>query len=87
MARSTISATSKLPSRNGLAMSKMPGSVVPGPFGSFVLTGAVVGVGFGEVVGDGEAEGVRTVGVEAVAKAYCLPLRGLIAEAPRPGKR
>jgi hypothetical protein len=38
VARSTISATSKLPSGNGLAMSKMPGSVVPGPFGSFVLT-------------------------------------------------
>jgi hypothetical protein len=47
-------------------MSKMPGSVVPGPFGSFALTGAVVGVGFGEVVGDGETGGVRTVGVEAV---------------------
>ena len=66
----------------------MPGSVVPGPFGSFVLTGAVEGVGFGEVVGEGEAEGVWTVGVGTVAEgAYCLPLRGLIAEAPRPGKR
>jgi hypothetical protein len=66
-ARSTISATSKLPSGSGLAMSKMPGSVVPGPFGSFVSAGAVVGMGLGEVVGDGEAEGVRTVGVEAAA--------------------
>ena len=51
-----ISAISKLPSRKGLAMSKMPGSVVPGPFGSFVLAGAVVGVGCG-VFGDGEADG------------------------------
>ena len=78
MARSTILATSKLPSRSGLAISKMPGSVVPGPFGSFVLTGAAVGMGLGEVADDGEAEGVPTV-------RCCLPLRGLIAEAPRPG--
>jgi hypothetical protein len=57
-------------------MSKMPGSVVPGPFGSFVLTGAVVGVGFGEVVGDGEAEGVRTVGFEAVAEVVLPATEG-----------
>jgi hypothetical protein len=59
---STISAISKLPSRNGLAMSKMPGSVVPGPFGSIVLAGAVEGWG----CGDGEAEGVRTAVAEGV---------------------
>jgi hypothetical protein len=51
-----ISAISKLPSGNGLAMSKMPGSVVPGPFGSFVLAGAVVGLRCGGF-GDGEADG------------------------------
>jgi hypothetical protein len=50
-------------------MSKMPGSVVPGPFGSFVLTGASVGAGFGVVVGDSEAEDVPTVGGEAVEGA------------------
>jgi hypothetical protein len=57
-------------------MSKMPGSVVPGPFGSFVLTGAVVGMGFAEVVGDGEADGVRTVGVEVVADGAVLATEG-----------
>jgi hypothetical protein len=57
-------------------MSKMPGSVVPGPFGSFVLTGAVVGRGFGEVVGDAEAEGVRTVGVEAAADDVLVATEG-----------
>lgn len=56
---STSSAMSKLPSRSGLAMSKIPGCVVPGPVGSFVLAGAVVAVGSCEVVG--EAEAVPTV--------------------------
>ncbi|HJY44322.1 MAG TPA: hypothetical protein VJ301_06840 [Propionibacteriaceae bacterium] len=57
-------------------MSKMPGSVVPGPFGSFVLIGAVVEGGFGEVVGGGEAEGVRTVGVGVVADGGLLATEG-----------
>jgi hypothetical protein len=54
---STISATSKLPSGSGLAISKIPGWVVPGPFGSFALVEVVVRVAVGEVVGDGDAEG------------------------------
>jgi hypothetical protein len=47
----------------------MPGSVVPGPFGSSVLAGAVVGVSCGEVVGDVDAEGVRTAIAEGVLLA------------------
>jgi hypothetical protein len=62
---STSSAMSKLPLGSGLAMSRIPGCVVPGPFGSFVLAGAVV-VGSGEVVG--EAEGVSTVAGDAGAE-------------------
>ena len=54
MLSSTISATSKLPSGSGLAMSRMPGWVVPGPFGSSASVGVVVRV---EVLGDGEADG------------------------------
>ena len=77
MAIRTISATSKLPSRSGLAMSKMPGSVVHGPFGSFVLTGAAVGMGLGEVADDGEAEGVPTIGVEAVSEEVLLAAAGV----------
>jgi hypothetical protein len=33
-------------------------------------------MGFGEVVGDGETEGVRTVGVEAVAEGIVLATEG-----------
>jgi hypothetical protein len=65
---STISAMSKLPSRNGLAMSKMPGSVVPGPCGSFAVAGTVEGVG----CGNGESDGVRT----AVAEGGVLAVTG-----------
>jgi hypothetical protein len=56
---------SKLPSRNGLAMSKMPGSVVPGPRGGVALASAVGGSG----CGDGEAKGVRTAVAEGVLLA------------------
>jgi hypothetical protein len=63
--RSTISAMSKLPSRNGLAMSKMPGSVVPGPRGSVALAGGVGGL----ACGVGEADGVRTAVAEGVLLA------------------
>ena len=56
MPSSTISATSKLPSGSGLAMTRMPGWVVPGPFGNFALVGVVVR-DVGVVVGDGEPEG------------------------------
>jgi hypothetical protein len=38
-------------------MSKIPGWVVPGPFGSFALVAVVVRVAVGEVAGDGEAAG------------------------------
>jgi hypothetical protein len=44
-------------------------------------------MGFAEVVGDGEAEGVRTVGDEVVADGVLLATEGLIVEAPRPGRR
>ena len=64
---STISATSKLPSGSGLAMSKMPGWVVPGPFGSFALVEVVVRAAVGDVVGDGEAEGAWAGGAGLVS--------------------
>jgi hypothetical protein len=63
---STISATSKLPSGSGLAISKTPGWVVPGPFGSFALVEVVVRVAAGDVVG-GDAEGAWAVGVGLVS--------------------
>jgi len=62
---STSSAMSKLPFGSGLAMSKIPGCVVPGPFGSFVLAGAVVAVGSGEVVGAAEGASAVAGGVGA----------------------
>ena len=40
------------------------------------MTGAVIGMGFGEVVGDGEAEGVRTVGVEPAAEDVLVATEG-----------
>ncbi len=56
----TISAMSKLPSRSGLAMSRTPGCVVPGPFGSDLdVLGGVVRMGCAEVVDVGDAEGPR----------------------------
>jgi hypothetical protein len=64
---STISATSKLPSGSGLAMSKIPGWVVPGPFGSLALVAVVVRVVVGEVLGDGEADGAWAVGTGTVS--------------------
>ena len=70
---STISAMSKLPSRNGLAMSRMPGSVIPGPFGSFPFGWVGVGAVFGETVPDGlwlvDAETVGEFGPLAVVGA------------------
>jgi hypothetical protein len=71
----TISAISKEPPGSGLAMSRIPGCVVPGPFGSLTSFGGVVGtVHTGEVVGDAEgafageaepaAEGAPPAGVE-----------------------
>ena len=62
---------SKLPSGSGLATSRMPGWVVPGPFGSFALVGVVVRV---EVLGDGEPEGVVAVEFEAVGKGVPLAI-------------
>ena len=67
MLSSTISATSKLPSGSGLAMSKMPGWVVPGPFGSFALVEVVVRAAVGDVVGDGEADGAWAGGAGLVS--------------------
>ena len=71
----TISAMSKEPPGSGLAMSRIPGLVVPGPFGSLTSFGGVVGtVRSGEVVEEavgafaGEAElteGAPPAGVEA----------------------
>ena len=69
MLSSTISATSKLPSGSGLATSRMPGWVVPGPFGNFALVGVVVVRDVGAALGDGEAEGVGGVEFEAVGVA------------------
>ena len=68
MLSSTISATSKLPSGSGLATSRMPGWVLPGPFGSFALVEVVGDVDVGAVVGDGEPEGVGPVESEVVGK-------------------
>lgn len=65
---STISAMSKLPSRNGLATSRMPGSVVPGPFGSFAFVWVGVAVGFGEGVADARGDGVWLFEAEAVGE-------------------
>ena len=69
----TSSAMSKLPSRNGLAMSRMPGSVVPGPFGRFPFGWVDVGVVFGEAMPDGmwlvDAEAVGEFGLLAVVGA------------------
>jgi hypothetical protein len=48
-------------------MSKIPGWVVPGPFGSLALVEVVVRVAVGEVVGDGEAEGAWAVGAGPVS--------------------
>jgi hypothetical protein len=48
-------------------MSKIPGWVVPGPFGSFALVEVVVRVDVGDVVGDGEAEGAWAVGAGLVS--------------------
>ena len=73
MLSSTISAMSKLPSGSGLAMSRMPACVVPGPFGSFALVGVVVRV---EVSGDGDPEGVVAVEFEAVGKGVALAISG-----------
>jgi hypothetical protein len=54
----TISAMSKLPSRSGLAKSRMPGCVVPGPFGGGLdVLGGVVRMGGAEVADVGDAEG------------------------------
>ncbi len=51
---------SKLPSRSGLAMSRMPGCVVPGPFGRGLdVLGGVVRMGGAEVVDVADAEGPR----------------------------
>jgi len=48
-------------------MSKIPGWVVPGPFGSFTLEEVVVRVGVAEGVGDGEAEVASAVGAGLVS--------------------
>lgn len=65
------SAMSKLPSRSGLAISRMPGSVVPGPRGS--LTSAVVGgTRFADAVGDGDAAGFWLAGPAAVGEVVLL---------------
>jgi hypothetical protein len=73
---STISATSKLPSGYGLAMSRMPGWVVPGPFGGFALLVLVVRVDVGAVLGDGEPEGVGADEFETVGKGVPLAIAG-----------
>ena len=72
---STISATSKLPSGSGLATTRMPGWVVPGPFGNFALVGVVVR-DVGVVLGDGEPEGVGAVEFEAVDRGVALAIAG-----------
>lgn len=76
MVSSTISATSKLPSGSGLATSRMPGWVLPGPFGSFALVEVVGDVDVGAVVGDGEPEGVGPVESEVVAIGVPLAAAG-----------
>ena len=80
MLNSTISATSKLPSGRGLAINRIPGWVVPGPFGSFALVEVVVRFAVDDLVGDGEAEGAWAVGTWLVsdggASAFARADRG-----------
>jgi hypothetical protein len=57
-------------------MSRMPGSVVPGPFGSFAFVWVGVAVGFGEVVADAEGDGVRLFEAEAVGEFGSLAVVG-----------
>ena len=54
VASSTVSATSKVPWGKGLAMSRIPGWVWPGPLGSFASVVSVVGAVFPDVVGDAD---------------------------------
>ena len=57
-------------------MSRIPGWVVPGPFGSFALVGAMGRVEVGAFLGDGDPEGVVAVEFEAVGKGVALAISG-----------
>ncbi|HEX3205686.1 MAG TPA: hypothetical protein VHQ68_05560 [Propionibacteriaceae bacterium] len=54
-------------------MSRIPGWVVPGPFGSFALVGVMGRVEVGAFLGDGEPEGVGAI-VESEAVGKGVPL-------------
>jgi hypothetical protein len=53
-------------------MSRIPGSVVPGPFGSLTRLREVVGVELAEDVGDGKVEGAPEPDIVAAGKGALL---------------
>ena len=57
-------------------MSRLPGCVVPGPFGSFTSVGVMGRVEVGAFLGDGEPEGVGALEFEAVGKGVPLAISG-----------